>query len=252
MRLSRQDEASECRSRKAPGSSVCAQSRVCSIQGHPLFKNVRVEVWRRFHLSVTAHAHRAGDKLFYQGNPPLGVYFICAGRVKLVQEGPGGRSQIVRIVKAPDLLGERAFIAEAPYACTAEVMEPAHILFMEAGAFWSLFGENAQLLRGIARRLALALGRSEAYMNCLASCTVTGRMAAHLLSSRTNSPKARTPGCEFTLTESRMELAEVLGTSPEAVSRSLSELRAKGLLAVKGRTIRILQEAGLRRVSCLP
>ena len=175
----------------------------------------------------------------------MGLYLICSGRVKVRKEGRLGHDQIVRIAEAPDLLGDRAFFSESPYAATGEVMEESRICFLEARQFWDLLGRDNDTLRHLVHRFADELGRAEELMHCLAACTVRERSAAELL-------RARDMGSndEFLLTESRIELAQILGTTPEAVSRALAEFSDKGWIAVNGRKVRILAEEPLRQAAC--
>ena len=221
------------------------------LQNIPLFRHISPEGWRRFQKLAPVHSYRPGNILFYQGNAPLGLHFICSGRVKLVKQDSSGRCQIVRIVSGPDLLGDRAFFAEKPYACTGEVMEPSDICFLEPARFWEFFGRNADMLRLLARRFAVELGRAEEYMHCLAVCTINARLATRLL--RPDKPRAgaRKPANELILTETRTELSQMLGTTPEAVSRALAKLCSKGLINVSGQRVLILNEERLRLVACL-
>lgn len=217
----------------------------------PILRHATREEWGRFLELAPAHDYRPGNVLFYQGNLPLGLHFISSGRVKLIKEDPSGRRQIVRLVQGPDLLGDRAFFAEKPYRCTGEVMEDATIRFLLPHHFWTIFGRNPDTLRLLARRFAEELGRAEDYMHCISVCTIDARMATRLLNASRRPGQARAPKGEFLLTETRTELAQVLGTTPEAVSRSLSKLCSKGLIAVSGRRVRVLNEERLRLSACL-
>ena len=143
------------------------------------------------------------------------------------------------------MLGDRAFFAERPYACTAEVMEDSEISFMSPANFWGVFGRNSNMLRLLAQRFAQELGRAEEYMHCIAVCTVNARLATRLLKFSQRQEK------QFILRESRTELAQVLGTTPEAVSRTLAKLSSKGLISVSGRSVRVLNEERLRLSACL-
>jgi len=231
----------------------CANPGSCPLESLQLFlNNVSQAEWRGFRQSTDVHVYRPGNILFYQGNRPLGLYFICSGRIKLVKENRAGRSQIVRIVRAPDLLGDRAFFAGKNYACTGEVMEESRICFLETRHFWEVFGRNTEMLRLLVQRFAHELGCAEEYMSCIAACTVVARMASHLLTAWKRSGGSRTSKNEFVLAESRTEVAQLLGTTPEAVSRALAEVCSKGLIAVQGRRVRILSEDRLRLVACLP
>lgn len=222
-----------------------------TLQKIPLLRHALKEEWRRFLELAPSHDYRAGNTLFFQGNLPLGLHFISSGRVKLVKEDRAGRRQIVRIVQGPDLLGDRAFFADKPYRCTGEVMEDSTISFLQPHHFWAIFGRNPETLRLLAQRFADELGRAEDYMHCISVCTIHARMATRLLNSSKRPDQARAPKGEFLLTETRTELAQVLGTTPEAVSRTLSKLSSKGLISVSGRRVRVLNEERLRLSACL-
>lgn len=217
----------------------------------PLLRHATPDEWRRALDLAPAHDYRPGNILFYQGNLPLGLHIITSGRVKLVKEDRSGRRQIVRLVQGPDLLGDRSFFAEKPYRCTGEVMEDATIRFLQPHYFWSIFGRNPATLRLLAQRFADELGRAEDYMHCISVCTINARMATRLLNASKRPDLAHGPKGEFILTETRTELAQVLGTTPEAVSRSLAKLCSKGLISVSGRRVRVLNEERLRLSACL-
>lgn len=221
------------------------------LQAVPLLSHVTQKEWRRFLDLAPVHTYRPGNILFYQGNPSLGLHFITSGRVKLMKEDRAGRCQIMRIVKGPDLLGDRAFFAERPYMCSGIVMEESSISFLQPAHFWNIFGKNPDTLRLLTQRFAVELGRAEDYMHCISVCTINARMATRLLKSAKRPEHARSPKGEFVLTETRMELAQVLGTTPEAVSRALTKLCSKGLIAVSGRRVRVLNEERLRLSACL-
>lgn len=221
------------------------------LQTVPILSHVTQKEWQRFLNLAPVHTYRPGNILFYQGNPPLGLHFISSGRIKLIKEDRAGRAQIVRIVQAPDLLGDRAFFAERPYMCSGVVMEESLISFLQPHHFWDIFGKNQDTLRLLAQRFAVELGRAEDYMHCISVCTINARMATRLLKISKRANRARAPKIEFILTETRMELAQVLGTTPEAVSRVLAALCAKGLIAVSGRRVSILNEERLRLSACM-
>ncbi len=194
---------------------------------------------------MTANTYRKGNILFYQGNRPTGVYFICRGRIKLFKESPSGRSQIVRIVDAPNLLGDRSFFADRLYACTGQAMEDSTICFLEKNHFWTIFGQDQEMLRLLLQRFARELGRAEEQMHCLTVCSVNARLAAILLRA-----SQALGGKKFILKETRTELAQIVGTTPEGVSRALAEFRDKGFIEIEGSQGRLLDEPHLRQATC--
>ncbi|MBI4377235.1 MAG: Crp/Fnr family transcriptional regulator, partial [Elusimicrobia bacterium] len=205
---------------------------------------------RRFRELATTHTYNRGNILFYQGNRPMGLYFICSGRVKITKENCGGRSQIVRIVNAPNLLGDRAFFAKKPYACTGEVMEESRICFLEVRHFWDIFGQDHEMLRLLIQSFAQKLGSAEEYMHCLTACTVKARIARYLLATSEKLSSSSAQKDEFILQESRTELAQIIGTMPEVVSRSLAGFSSAGWIAIEDRRVHIKDKQHLSEVSC--
>lgn len=206
---------------------------------------------RRLQQLMTTNIYQRGNILFYTGNRPPGLYLICSGRVKLVKEDPSGHSQIVRIVKAPDLLGGRAFFAERPYACSGHVMEKSEICFLEKDRFWEFFGPDPERLRLFIQNFAEKLGDAEEHMHCLTACTVKARIARYLLATCQNLSNASARKNEFFLQETRIELAQIIGTTPEGISRALAEFCSAGWIAVKDRHVCINDEQHLHEASCL-
>ncbi|MBI4375287.1 MAG: Crp/Fnr family transcriptional regulator [Elusimicrobia bacterium] len=214
------------------------------------FRGINADVWQKFLARRAENTYRLGNILFYQGNRPLGLFFICRGRVKLVKEDRFGHSRIVRVVEAPDILGDRAFFAERPYACSGEAMDETRACFLERRVFCELFGQNLPMFHRLTQRFAQELGSAEHAMHCLSACPVNARVATHLLMY----PKQRGSNAplrgELTLQESRTELAQILGTTIEAVSRALALFASRRWIAVEGRHVRILEEDRLRRAAC--
>ena len=198
-----------------------------------------------------ANRYSRGNILFYQGNEPLGLFFLCEGRVKLVRSEDGGRNHIFRIINAPDLLGDRSLIARKSYAATAEVMEEARICFVDSARFLKLWDRHPEVPRFLARRLAVKLGEAEDLATDIALRTVRERVAK-LIAIRAESA---VPSASFRLDLSRQEIAELIGASPEVVSRTLAVLAARKLISFEGRRVRILDSARLRaaaRISAQP
>lgn len=240
-------DLSESGGRASAAARPCPR---CSLRNIPEFRDVAPDVWRRFQERRTVNTYHPGNILFYQGNRPLGLFFICRGRVKLVKEDRFGHSRIVRVAQAPDLLGDRAFFAERSYACSGEAMGETQACFLETRLFWELFGENLEMFRLLTRRFARELGSAERTMHCLSACPVNARTATHLLMYPQRWGANGLPRSDLALQESRTELAQILGTTIEAVSRALAHFCSKRWIAVDGRHVRILNEERLGRAAC--
>ncbi len=226
----------------------CPPGAACELESWCVSRGMPAGVASSFATGWHSNRYTRGNVLFYQGNEPFALFFICSGRVKLVRAEDGGRHQIVRIIRAPNFLGERSLVAGEPYAATAEVMDEARICVIDSARFFRAWADRPELARMIARQLAAKLGEMEAHATDLSMRTIRERLAKHLCVESDVASKRNL----FDLSETRQEIAELLGTSPEVISRAISELEQKKLIEVSGRRVRVLDEKRLRRVARLP
>ncbi|MBI4656437.1 MAG: Crp/Fnr family transcriptional regulator [Elusimicrobia bacterium] len=233
--------------------------RLCPMVKMPIFSGVPDSVWNVFYKKRISNDYRKGNIIFYQGNRPFGMYFMCRGRVKIVKTGSGLHSGIPRIIEAPALLGDRSFLAGESYMGTGEALEDCRICFIDGAYFEKLFLEIPQVCRAIVRRLATELGHAEEQMLDFGFKTVRGRLAKYIVektdaannragaTAKTNrNPPA---SCDIKLPESRGDLAKILGTAPEVLCRLLAEFRKKGWIAVSGRDVTVKDKPRLEQVS---
>ncbi|MDD5210032.1 MAG: Crp/Fnr family transcriptional regulator [Elusimicrobiales bacterium] len=216
----------------------------CPIINMPFFAGVPETVWEGFREKRIANNYHKGNVIFYEGNRPFGVYFLCAGRVKIIRTDTGLHSSIPRVVEAPDLLGDRAFLAGEAYLGTGEALEDCRICFLEGTYFEKYFLESPEVSRALVRRLAAKLGQAEEHLLDFGFKTVRGRLAKYIVEKTSDKGSSVV---EFP--ESRGDLAKILGTSPEVLCRLLSEFRKKGWISVSGPDVTVKDKARLEQVS---
>ena len=105
-----------------------------------------------------AKRYRRGEVLFYEGDTPADVYFLCRWLVKLVRRALGERQHILLVVSGPDMLGERAVIAGTPYAAAAQMMEDSLGILKRSAS--SIMARRAGVLSNV-RHLARKLARAD-------------------------------------------------------------------------------------------
>lgn len=217
---------------------------VCPVVKMPVFAGVPDSVWAVFCKKRIINEYHKGNMIFYEGNQPFGVYFLCSGRVKIIRTDMALHSSIPRVIEGPDLLGERAFLAGESYMGTGEALEDCRICFVDGAYFEKLFMENPQVCRALVRRLAVELGKAEEHLLDFGFKTVRGRLAKYIVEK---TPAKGAQHIEFP--ESRGDLAQILGTSPEVLCRLLAEFRKKGWIAVSGRAVTVKDKSRLDQVS---
>jgi CRP/FNR family transcriptional regulator, polysaccharide utilization system transcription regulator len=214
---------------------------VCIFRGWAAEQGLSAVACERMAPLWRTNLYQRGDIIFYQGNAPSSVYFLCSGSVKLVRDARMGRQHILRMVNGPDFLGERALLAGQPYAASAQVMEDSRVCAIERERFRGLWRNEPELSRMLAIYLSRKLAESDE-----AACDLALLTIRELLSRLIMERLGTSGGDLVQFSESRQDLADILGTSAEVISRTLSELARKKLVALDGRSVRVLDKERLR------
>src|SRR5512146_2537096 len=69
--------------------------------------------------------------LFVEGQHPRGVFMLCEGTAKLSTTSVEGKTLILRIARAGEILGLDSVITGTPYHLTAETLQPCRLSFVE-------------------------------------------------------------------------------------------------------------------------
>ena len=232
------------RERIRPSPNRCAgagPNGSCAFQTWSAGQGLSPAVCERMSPLWRSNLYQRGDVIFYQGNAPSSVYFLCHGSVKLVRDARMGRQHILRMMTGPDFLGDRAFLAGQPYAASAQVMEESRVCAIDGQSFRALWRGEPELPRMLAIYLARKLAESDE-----AACDLALRTIRELLARLIVDRFESAGGEVLQFSESRQDLADILGTSAEVISRTLSEFARKKLVARDGRGLRILDKGRLR------
>ena len=114
-------------------------------------------------LDAVAHtkAYAKGDVLFFEEQPPRGVFILCSGRVRLSITGYNGRSRVLRIADEPgEFLGVSAAISGEPYPFMTQTVDAAQVSFIERNDFLRLIGEHPELAMRVVTQLSHVFSHS--------------------------------------------------------------------------------------------
>jgi CRP/FNR family transcriptional regulator, cyclic AMP receptor protein len=183
--------------------------------------------------------------LFVEGQSARGVHMVCKGRVKMTMSVPDGKTMIVRFAEAGELLGLHASISGEPYELTAETVEPCQINFIRRDDFLKLLREHPETYASTVEQLSTMYRSACEQIRCLGlTHTATEKLASFLLQSARKGQETN-QGVRFHLGLTHEEIAQLVGVSRETVTRGLSELRQKSLIATKGSNVVIRNKPAL-------
>ena len=188
---------------------------------------------------------RKGEHIFSEGDPGDGFYIVVDGQVKVFKSSADGKEQILHIFGSGEPIGEVAVFAGIPFPANASVLVKSSLLFFQRDAFISLIAKEPSLAMKLLAVLSSRLRQFTVQIENLSLKEVPGRIASHLL-FLAEEQENRT---QVTLTISKGQLASLLGTIPETLSRIQTKMASQGLIRVSGRDIALLDFEGLSALS---
>ena len=186
-----------------------------------------------------------GKTIFAEGDPATGLWVILAGRVRLVRISARGREQVLHVESAGATLAEVPLFDGGGYVATAIAETGVRLLFLPRPALLDLCRRRPEIALGVIAVLARRVRAFAAVIEDLGLRTVTARLARLLLT------EPRRGGDAVDLSGTREEVAVRLGTARELVSRSLAQLRAAGVIVVRGRRVWLTDERRLAAITDL-
>jgi CRP/FNR family transcriptional regulator len=195
-----------------------------------------------------ASAYPQGAVLFVEGQAPRGVYMICSGRVKLSTTSRDGKTLILRIAETGEVLGLHATVSGKPYELTAEALQPCQLDFIRRDDFLRLLQHHADACLNAAQHLSKNCQSAYEMIRSLGlSHSVSEKLARLLLEWSSDGDETK-DGIRIKVSLTHEEIAQLIGTSRETVTRVLGEFRQKKLAQLRGSTLLILDKPALERM----
>jgi CRP/FNR family transcriptional regulator, cyclic AMP receptor protein len=183
-----------------------------------------------------------GSLLFVEGETPRGVYVVCSGKVKLTTCSSEGRTLILRMAERGELLGSSALLLGKPYEMSAETIEPSQINFIRAEEFMSWIQNDRDAMMGVAKQLSGAYYEAQREIRSFGLAqTTTEKLARLMLDWCAHDGEKTERGFRLKVLLTHEEIAQMIGTTRETVTRLLTSLRAKKVIEVKGSTFNVVR-----------
>jgi CRP-like cAMP-binding protein len=190
--------------------------------------------------------YKKGDYIFREGNTMMGIHFIHTGGVKVVTTNVNGREQVVRLAADGNILGHRV-LGNDKYYFNAIAMMDTHVCFIQTSAFKDTCMNNPDFAYNLILFYALELRRAELRVKYHAQMNIREKVAeafVYINEIFGTNPKTKTLNIEL----SRKELADIAGTTPEQVTRQLSDFEEEKYVCRKKREIQIISLSGLEHI----
>jgi len=214
-------------------------SRILSIT--PLFKGLSEQELDEISGITIDRNYRRSESIFTEGEQANGFYIVAGGQVKIFKTSMEGKEQILHIYGPGNPFGEVPVFSGSRFPANAQALVKSHILFLPRNSFVRLIAEHPSLSMNMLGELSMRLRQFTVQIENLSLKEVPSRLASYLiyLAREQDNPE------HATLAISKGQLASLLGTIPETLSRIFAKMSAQGLIRVEGKELYLLDPIGL-------
>jgi CRP/FNR family cyclic AMP-dependent transcriptional regulator len=223
----------------------------CKLRQDKWFCGLSSDVLKSFSASSHLSTYPGGAVLFVEGQMPRGGLVLCSGKVKLSTTSRDGKVLILKMAVPGEALGLSAVISGTPYELTAETAGPCQVNFIDRESLMKLLDKYGEL--GLHSAQALSREFQSAYRDIhelVLARSSAGKLARLLLSWSSGRGLEGGPS-EVRIRSSltHEEIAQMIGSSRETVTRLLSELKKKELIRLEGSTLVIRNRTALEALA---
>ncbi len=209
------------------------------------FKGLPREQLKSLSGIVVDRGVEKGQLIFSEGEEGIGFFVVTCGRIKVFKISPDGKEQILHIFGVGEPFGEVPVFEGKSFPASAEALERGRVLFFPREAFIDQIRKNPDFALSMLAILSKRLRVFTRLIEDLSLKEVPARLAAYLLHLR----DLRGAGDKLELDISKAQLASILGTIPETLSRILGKLKRRGIIDISGGTISILDTGMLEQLA---
>jgi len=234
---------------RAPyGLNILDNCVTCPTRGDHLFCNLSLSAAQRLNEIKSTAVYPRGAMLFIEGQQPRGVFVLCTGRVKLSTTSREGKTIITKISEPGDVLGLNAVVSNRPYEVTSEMMEPGQANFIPRDCLVQLMKDSPEVAMRVAQQLSRNYFTAYEEIRTLGLSTSPSEKFAKLLLSWSPEPAQNNGSAQVRLILTHEEIAELIGTTRETVSRLFSEFKRRQLVQLKGAMLVIRSRPALEKI----
>ena len=188
---------------------------------------------RRLSEASTTHAAAPGSSFITEGQPASAFFNITGGTAKLYKLLPDGRRQITGFAGVGHFLG---LAVSDIYAFSAEAIDPVRYCRFSRPRLRALLDDFPAMEKRLLQLASNELVAAQEQMLLLGRKTARERVASFLLAQSRLGVVCQVPRARFALPMTRGDIADYVGLTIETVSRTLTKLRADGLVEIPNQT----------------
>lgn len=212
------------------------------IQKVPLFSGLSNDALERLLQATTRKNYPKDAAIVEENEVGETLYMILSGKVKVTNIGPDGKEVILSVLSEGEFFGEMSLLDREPRSANVVSMEKTEMMLLRRKEFLALLESNGEILSKLLGVLSGRLRHANAQIRSLALLDVLGRIARLLLDTAAKEGRKLLDGSVVFRRPTHQEIASMVGTSRETVSRMIGDLSRDGYIKISGKDIIIKEK----------
>lgn len=225
-------------------------ARAGTLRAHPFFGGLPPDDLAALASRAVPERYEAGEAIITEGDPCPGLYVVARGSVKVFRTSPDGREQVLRIMRAGDSFNEVPAFDGGPNPASAAAAEPTLVYLVPAAEVQRLLRSSPAFAAAVAQVFAGRLRHLVALVEDLAFRQVVARVAKVLL--QTVQPGDGVGAGLAARPATQRDLADLVGTAREVVSRALRVLEDQGAVRLSRGRVEVVDSNRLAAAAQVP
>jgi len=189
-----------------------------------------------------------GTVVFLEGQAANGVYILCQGRAKMYTTNEDGKTFILKMAEPGEVLGLHSAVTGKPYEVTVETLQPSQLAFIHRDDFVRYLNTHGDACLQAAQFLAKDCQAAYETIRSIGLCHSVSEKLARLLLQWSADGRVENGCIKLKVALTHEEMAQLIGTSRETVTRTLSGLKRQRVLELHGSTLIIRNKQALERM----
>ena len=226
-------------------TAIASMAHSSTANLNEIFEDMSPAVLRELETVEFTTNYPADAVLFVEGQSPRGMFVVLRGRVKLSVSSRDGRTLILRIAEAGEVLGISSCVSNQPYEATAETLEGCEIAFLKRADVLRMMHSHNDLALWLAENLSREYSYTcREVRNLMLADSASGKLAKFLVDNLDKNASPKQPG-RMKLGLTHEEMAQMIGSSRETVTRTLAAFKKRHLIEQNGATYIIRDRSAL-------
>ena len=196
------------------------------LQNIVLFKDIDDETISKIEKFTTEQKVSKDNIVFYEGDEPKHLYLLAKGVIKLYKTSSSHKEIVLKYFHGNELIGEVANFEDIPYPATAKAYSDVEILKIDFKKLKAIIFENPNLAFNIQTSLIKKIKNLENIISTNLVLDSKERVAKYIHNHSDSFFETK-----------NIEIAEILGVSPETLSRILKFFKDHDIINIKTKKI---------------